>query len=79
MLYVTDDDIDLEGPLSDGQDSDESNEDESNLDPNGYKIDSLSEGEVKRIRRDSEDEEVSLRVCDIVTFLYTGLALQLLL
>lgn len=79
LLYVTDDDIDLE-PLSEGQDdSDESTEGESNLDPNGYEIDSSSEGEIKRIRRDSEDEEVSLRVCDIVTFLFTGWALQILL
>ena len=61
--------------MSDGQDSDESNEDERNLDPNGYMIDSSSEGEdnsIKRIRRDSEDEEVSLRVSDIVTFLFTA-------
>ena len=55
--------IDLEA-LSEGHDSEESDEDESNLDPNGYKMQSTSEGEDKgnmiKMIRDSDDEQVSM-------------------
>lgn len=52
--------------MSDGHDSEENEEDESNLDPNGFQIESSSEGEDKRFKivGDSEDEEVSMRFCE---------------